>query len=172
MNMLSTERLLLVPTSLPMLNAIVSEDWPTLSILLGGVSFADNWFHFPEAFVWLRDYALEFPIDLRWWNYLVLHQKDHCIIGTCGYKGAPGPDGSVEIGYEIAEPYQNQKLGTEAAQALCTYAFTFEMVQSVCANTLAEENPSVKLLRTLNFQFVQETTDIEVGKIWEWVKTR
>ncbi|MFZ4475264.1 MAG: GNAT family N-acetyltransferase, partial [Saprospiraceae bacterium] len=135
-------------------------------------SFADNWFHFPEAFVWLRDYALEFPIDLRWWNYLVLHQKDHCIIGTCGYKGAPGPDGSVEIGYEIAEPYQNQKLGTEAAQALCTYAFTFEMVQSVCANTLAEENPSVKLLRTLNFQFVQETTDVEVGKIWEWVKMR
>lgn len=170
--MLTTDRLFLVPATFPMLDAIVSENWPTLSTLLGGVDFAENWFHFPEAFIWLRDYAYDHPIDLGWWNYLIIHQKDIRLIGTCGFKGAPGPDGSVEIGYEIAAPYQNQKLATEAAQALCNYAFSFETVRSVCAHTLAAENPSVKLLRKLEFQFIQEMIDIEDGKIWEWVKTR
>ena len=72
--MLQTERLFLVPTTLPMLEAIVDEDWATLSSLLGGVDFADKWTHFPEALIWMRDYARESPTDMNWWNYLIIHR--------------------------------------------------------------------------------------------------
>lgn len=170
--MLQTERLFLIPTSLPMLEAIASDDWPTLSALLGGVDFAHRWTHFPEALLWMRDYAREHETDMSWWNYLVIHRHDVRLIGTCGYKGAPGPDGMVEIGYEIAESYQGRGFATEAAQQLTTRAFTFDAVHSVFAHTLAEENASCRVLRKLGFQFAGEHIDIEDGKIWEWRKER
>jgi RimJ/RimL family protein N-acetyltransferase len=170
--MLQTDRLFLVPTTVLMLDAIVDGNWAVLSALLGGVDFADQWFHFPEAFAWMRDYAAEHPVDMGWWNYLIVHQTDARVIGTCGYKGAPGPDGLVEIGYEVAEAYRGRGIATEAAIALCDRAFTFETVEAVCAQTLAEENASVRLLKRLGFAFTGETIDIEDGLIWEWKKMR
>jgi RimJ/RimL family protein N-acetyltransferase len=171
--MIQTERLFLVPTSLPMLEALVEEDWATLSGLLGGADFAENWLHFPEAFAWMRDYRRENPAeDERWWNYLVVHRADVRVVGTCGYKGSPSLAGEVEIGYEIAESYQNHGLATEAAAALVANAFDDESVKCVMAHTLAEENASVSLLRRLGFDFVQEQIDIEDGKIWEWRLSR
>jgi RimJ/RimL family protein N-acetyltransferase len=155
-----------------MLNAIVDDDWPALSTLLGGVDFAGQWFHFPEAFVWMRDYATDHPVDLGWWNYLIIHRADVRVIGTCGYKGAPGPDGVVEIGYEVAEAYRMQGVATEAARALCDHAFSFDFVQTIYAQTLAGENASVRLLRRLGFDYVGEMIDIEDGLLWEWEKKR
>jgi len=170
--MLQTERLFLIPTTLPMLEAIVEEDWPTLSALLGGVDLADQWTHFPEALYWMRDYAREHDTDMGWWNYLIVHRHDVRLIGTCGFKGAPGPDGTVEVGYEIAASYQRRGLGGESAQKLVEYAFTFESVRAVTANTLAEENASCAILRKLGFQFMGEQIDIEDGRVWEWRKER
>lgn len=170
--MLETERLFLIPTSLPMLEAIVAEDWPTLSALLGGVDLADRWTHFPEALIWMRDFAREHETDMGWWNYLIVHRHDARLIGTCGFKGAPGPDGSVEIGYEIADSYQERGFATEAARRLLDHALGFEAVRVVTAHTLAEENASCAVLRKLGFGFIAEHIDIEDGKIWEWRRGR
>ncbi len=166
--MIHTERLFLLPTSLPMLEAIVAEDWPALSTLLGGVDLAENWTHFPEALIWMRDFAREHATDMSWWNYLIIHRHDARLIGTCGYKGAPGPDGTVEIGYEIADGYQGRGFASEAARALLDNAFEFEAVAAVTAHTLAEENASCGVLRKLGFRFIGEHVDIEDGRIWEW----
>ncbi len=166
--MLQTERLFLVTATLPMLEAIGSEDWPALSSLLGGVDFAENWAHFPEALIWMRDFIREHPEDLGWWCYLIVHRHDVRLIGTCGFKGAPSLDGCVEIGYEIADAYQGRGFATESAIALMDFAFRHDGVKAVTANTLAEENPSVSILRKLGFQFVNEHIDIEDGLLWEW----
>lgn len=166
--MLQTERLFIVPTTLPMLEAIVSEDWSALSSLLGGVDLAENWTHFPEALVWMRDYAREHPADMNWWNYLIVHRHDVRLIGTCGFKGAPAPDGAVEIGYEIADSYQGRGFASECARTLMEFAFSHESVKVITAHTLAEENASCGVLRKLGFQFSGEHVDIEDGRIWEW----
>lgn len=170
--MLQTNRLFLIPTTLPMLEAIVDGDWPTLSSLLGGIDLAEHWTHFPEALIWMRDFAREHDTDMSWWNYLIIHRTDARLIGTCGYKGAPGPDGAVELGYEIAESYQGRGLATEAARQLVEHAFAFDSVRAVTANTLAEENASCAILRKLGFQFIGEHVDIEDGNLWEWRKER
>jgi [ribosomal protein S5]-alanine N-acetyltransferase len=168
--MLETERLYLLVTDLPKLEAIVSEDWASLSALLGGVSVADHWNHFPEAMIWMRDYLRENELELGWWNYLIVHRQDGRLIGNCGYKGAPSFTGEVEIGYEIAESYQGQGLATEAARALVEHAFKHEAVKLVTANTLAEKNASNHLLQKLGFRFVGEEVDMEEGLIWCWQK--
>jgi [ribosomal protein S5]-alanine N-acetyltransferase len=170
--MLETDRLFLVQAQVPMLDAIVREDWPELSRLLGGVDIADNWYHFPEAFAWMHDYLSESPEEGMWWTYLIVHKQDVRLIGTCGFKGAPSIDGEVEIGYEIADAYQNKGLATETAQALSLFAFNQESVKKVVAETLAEENASVRVLRKLGFQFVCAKIDIEDGEIWEWARDR
>ncbi|HRI59721.1 MAG TPA: GNAT family N-acetyltransferase, partial [Saprospiraceae bacterium] len=138
--MLQTDRLFLIPTTLPMLEAIVEKDWPALSSLLGGVDLADGWTHFPEALIWMRDFAREHSVDMSWWNYLIIHRHDVRLIGTCGYKGEPGPDGTVEIGYELAGAYQGRGLAVESARKLTEHAFGFSAVRAVIAHTLAEEN--------------------------------
>lgn len=166
--MIQTERLFLLQADLPKLDAIVKGEWAVLSRLLGGVDIAEKWMHFPEAMVWMRDYLEEHTIDLRWWNYLIIHRQDVRLIGTCGYKGAPGIEGEVEIGYEIAESYQGKGLGTETARALVDFAFTEPEVQQVIAHTLAEENPSSHLLKKMGFEFTGEIVDVEDGLIWGW----
>lgn len=170
--MIETERLYLVPADLPKLEALVAEDWPTLSALLGGVDFAEHWLHFPEAMVWMRDYLREYEMDIHWWNYFIIHRADVRLIGTCGYKGSPSLDGAVEIGYEIANSYQGKGLATETARALVDNAFRFHEVRCVLANTLAETNASNHLLQKLGFAFTGEEMDIEDGLIWGWKKER
>lgn len=165
---INTERLFLVASTLPILDAVVSEDWPALSALLGGVDIADRWMHFPEAMAWMRDYLQEHPEECDWWNYLIIHRKDVRLVGACGYKGPPTPEGIVEIGYEIADAYQGQGLATETARALVAHALKQESVQLIIAHTLAEENASVAVLRKLGFRFVEEVYDLDDGRIWKW----
>ncbi|TNE69208.1 MAG: N-acetyltransferase [Bacteroidetes bacterium] len=163
-----TTRLCLTAATLPMLEAVVSEDWPVLSTILGGVDLAKNWMHFPEALAWMHGYLKESPDEVGWWSAFVLHQADHRLIGTCGFKGAPTPEGTVEIGYEIAPSYQGSGLATEVAAALIDHAFRQEAVQAVIAHTLAQENASVAVLRKLGFQLADEMYDPEDGHIWQW----
>ncbi len=170
--MIETQRLFLVPSTAEMMHAAVEEDWPTLSRLLGGVDFADQWSHFPEAMLWMRDRLQDEPEESIWWNYLIVLRSEARLIGTCGYKGPPEPDGSVEIGYEIADAYQSRGFATEAARALLEWALQQPGVACVKACTLAEENPSVMLLRRLGFLFTEEKIDLEDGKIWEWKYVR
>lgn len=166
--MLTTDRLFLIPSTLPLLDAVVDQDWPALAAGLGGVDFAENWNHFPEAQAWMRHYLHEHPDEITWWNYLIVHRADVRLIGTCGYKGMPTPEGLVEIGYEIADNYQGQGLATETARTLVDEAFRHEGVLSIIAHTLALENASVRVLRKLGFSFVHEIFDLEDGKIWQW----
>lgn len=166
--MLETPRLFLVPSNAAMLEVTVAEDWPALSALLGGVTFAEHWLHFPDAMLWLRDYLREFEADAEWWNYFIIRKNDQMLIGTCGFKGPPAVLPEVEIGYEIADDCQNQGFATEAAGALTQLALAHEAVESVLAHTLAEENASVAVLRKLGFVFEGELEDIEEGKVWLW----
>lgn len=170
--MLTTKRLFLMPATQKMLDAAVAQNWDELSSLLGGVYFADNWTHFPEALVWMRDYMLEHPDELGWWTYFMIQGLDARVAGTCGFKGKPTPEGSIEIGYEVAERYQNQGIATEAAEALVKKAFSHPEVTSVIAHTLPEENASVQVLRHLSFELDGTATDDEAGPVWRWRKMR
>ncbi|MFM7154809.1 MAG: GNAT family N-acetyltransferase [Bacteroidota bacterium] len=170
--MIQTPRLLLVPANLPLLEAASDGNLPELSALLGGVQIEPDWTSFPDAIVWMRDFMREFAADINWWNYMTIHRTDKKLIGACGFKGEPDPEGMVELGYEIASAYRGRGLATEAAQGLLNYAFSFNSVEKVTATTLAEENASTRLLRRLHFTFTGEETDLEDGKIWTWCKNR
>jgi len=72
-----------------------------------------------------------------WYTYFLLVRKsDRRAMGVCGFKGAPTPYGSVELGYAIHEDFRNQGYMTEAVRALVEWAFQHEQCQRVTAETL------------------------------------
>jgi RimJ/RimL family protein N-acetyltransferase len=91
-------------------------------------------------------------------------------IGTCGFTGPPGADGSVEIAYGVNSEHTGKGYATEAAQALVTYAFAQSQVRLVCAHTSPEVNASGRILTKCGFERIGEVIHPEDGLIWRWEK--
>lgn len=74
------------------------------------------------------------------------------VVGECGQKGAPGPDGVAEIGYSLAPAYRGRGLGTEAVQALVGWVAAQPGCRQVVAEVAADNLPSRRLLARLGFR--------------------
>lgn len=134
-----------------------------------GMTIADNWNEFGSAiFQFTIDKLSESEEESGWWIYFPIHRKDNRLIGGCGYKGKPTPEGTVEIGYEIAPAYRNRGYATELVKGLIENAFNDSRVKSVIAHTLANENPSTKVLVKCRFKYAGEMEDPDDGKVWKW----
>ena len=106
---------------------------------------------------WIRGFAL-------------VDRITNAVIGTCGFKGPPASDGTVEIAYGVEPDHQGRGYATEAAGALVAYAFNSGQVRVVRAHTLAEANASARVLSKCGFQCVGEVVDPEDGPVWRWEK--
>lgn len=83
-------------------------------------------------------------------NWAIYH-KDGTLIGGIGFKGAPGKDGKVEIGYGIDEPYRRHGYGSEAVAALTQWALLQWGVKTVWAQTEPDNAASQALLLKCGF---------------------
>lgn len=105
-------------------------------------------------------------------GFALVHVATESVVGQCGFKGPPGPDGAVEIAYGVAPEHQSHGYATEAAAALVDYAFDHEEVRLVCAHTLPEPNASTRVLTKCGFQRVGEVIDPDDGLVWRWERNR
>jgi RimJ/RimL family protein N-acetyltransferase len=101
-------------------------------------------------------------------GFAVVHRATDAVIGTCGFKGPPGADGTVEIAYGVAPDQQGNGYATEAAEALVAYAFRGNGVRVVRAHTFAAVNASTRVLTKCGFQAVGEVIDPDDGLVWRW----
>lgn len=101
-------------------------------------------------------------------GFAIVHRDSGAVVGSCGFKGPPGPDASVEIAYGVDPAYRGRGYATEAAQALVEYAFRSGRVGLVRAHTLPQENASTSVLRKCRFDWVGEVVDPEDGLVWRW----
>jgi len=104
-------------------------------------------------------------------GFLLVHRTSESVIGRCGFKGPPGPDGVVEIAYGVAPEHQGKGYATEAAEALVAYAFSSGLVRVVRAHTLPEPNASTRVLTKSGFRRVGEVVDPEDGLVWRWERS-
>jgi RimJ/RimL family protein N-acetyltransferase len=63
-------------------------------------------------------------VDLWTLGFTMMDRISGAVVGTCGFKGPPGADGTVEIAYGVAPDQQGKGYATEAAEALVAYAFS------------------------------------------------
>ncbi|MBA2340634.1 MAG: GNAT family N-acetyltransferase [Pyrinomonadaceae bacterium] len=169
--MIETANLRLVPCELKHFEAILNDQKQLEQML--GVTVFNNWFDFPgvagiEAIQFGYEYLKAHPDAFGWWAYLLIHIKDQVLIGQCGFKGKVDEAGMVEIGYAIVPAYRCRGLATEAAQGLIDYAFSHPHVEMVDAHTLAEVNPSTRVLEKVGMKNIGSLHDPDDGEIWHW----
>jgi RimJ/RimL family protein N-acetyltransferase len=100
-----------------------------------------------------------------WICYYV--QLDGNLVAAAAFKGKP-IDNKVEIAYGTFPAYQQQGIGTRVADTLVKLALKNAPSVRVIAQTLKEENYSVKILRKNNFQLIGTAIDEDEGEVWEW----
>jgi RimJ/RimL family protein N-acetyltransferase len=105
-------------------------------------------------------------------GFAVVQRANASVIGNCGYKGPPDPDGVVEISYGINPDHRGKGYATEAAEGLVTYAFRDSRVHVVRAHTFEKANASTRVLTKCGFRFIGEVIDPEDGLVWRWDKHR
>ena len=96
-------------------------------------------------------------------------ELDGAPVGTCAFKAAPDPAGTVEIAYMTFPAFEGRGLATEMAGALVRIAADGGALMAI-AHTLPEENASNAALRRNGFAFVGEAIDPEDGLVWRWEK--
>lgn len=98
-----------------------------------------------------------------WWMWYFIRRGDGAeqdtLVGIGGYKGQPGADGTVEIGYSIVAQFQRQGYASEAATGLVRYAFGDARVRRVIAETLPDGLASMAVLRRCGFEPVSDGAD-------------
>ncbi len=159
-----TERLELIPGTVELLSAEL-EGLNSFRQKLGvGVppTWPPNLYDRP-AIEFMANYLKENP-DAHGWGpwYLVLRNqegKPETLVGTCGYKGKPLPDGTVEIGYSVLAEYQGKGFASEAARALVDRAFSYPKVTRVIAETYPELLPSVRVLEKNGFILIGDGSE-------------
>lgn len=160
-------RLRIIPCDEKIIAAILDSDEAISQYL--NIKVAPKWSTFgPDVFKFTLQKIKDKEDQLGWLSYLPILKKTNTLIGSCGYKGKPDENGVVEIGYEVAERFQNNGLATEIAESLAAYAFKQNGVRKVLAHTLPEMNASVAVLQKNGFIKTAEIEDEEDGNIWRW----
>lgn len=130
-----------------------------------GHPVAPGWATFAEALPMAREAVAAKPGD-RWGPRFFVTEDPLELVGWGGFKGAPR-DGTIELGYEIAEPRRERGLATAAARAMVAEAFADPAVTEVIAHTLPERNASNRVLEKLGFRFAEETKEGEQA-VWRF----
>ena len=134
------------------------------------VTFAEEWNAFGKfVFEWSLDQQLKYPDKKHWLSYFIYVENANCIIGTCGFKGPPSEEGTVEIGYEISPAYRRKGYAAEAAHALCKFASKHKEINSVIAHTLADDSRSPGVLQKYGFVYSESLLDPEDGEVKRWI---
>jgi ribosomal-protein-alanine N-acetyltransferase len=89
------------------------------------------------------------------------------VVGSCGYKGPPDPEGTVEIAYGIHPDQQGRGYAKESAAALVEFAFGAG-ARVVRAHTRPHNNASARVLVACGFEQIGEIVDPEDGLVWRW----
>ncbi|MDH3787913.1 MAG: GNAT family N-acetyltransferase [Xanthomonadales bacterium] len=90
------------------------------------------------------------------WSVWYLLSKKHdppTVLGICGFKGMPGPEGSVEIAYSVLQQFRVQGYATEAVARLIAWAFSHQNVVAVTAETMPHLKQSIRVMEKNGLSF-------------------
>lgn len=159
---IATERLLLVPMTMPFLQAGINDDLATASALLGA-TVPQMWLA-AQPFMALRLPQLRRdPTLLPWLLRAIVLRQEQIMIGHIGCHDRPGaaylqpyaPNG-VEFGYTIFAPYRRQGYAREALAGLMAWAQAEQGITQFVLSISPQNEPSRRIAQ--HFGFVQQGT--------------
>jgi RimJ/RimL family protein N-acetyltransferase len=100
------------------------------------------------------------------YSYLVARENE--IVGLCGYKHSPRPDGNVEIGFGIAPARRKCGYATRAVGLLLEKAREDRSVETILAETHVDNHASQSVLRPNGFTVTGRRHDDAEGEMIIW----
>jgi [ribosomal protein S5]-alanine N-acetyltransferase len=159
----------LLVADLPTMDAAVASDEALARAI--GCDVAEGWAVFTEALSPTRDELAENPDGARWGTRLFVLEEPRTLVGWGGFKGPPA-DGVVELGYSVAPAFRGRGIASEAVRQMLDDAFSEDAVEAVVAHTLAQDNPSTRVLERTGFERAAELEDPDAGAVWRWRRDR
>ena len=87
-----------------------------------------------------------------WGVYLVVDEAKEILVGTVCLMDYEEQEYIAEIGYEIMREYSGQGIMIKAVEEVIDFAFKGMNLNGVCAETHINNEPSIRLLKKLNFK--------------------
>lgn len=115
--------------------------------------------------------AARLPSPPPWGGYLTVDATTRDVVGVCGFKGGPSPNGVVEIACATFPELEGKGYATAMGRALVDIAAGQEGITAVVAHTLPQRNASTTVLERLGLAFAGEVEDPEDGRVWRWIVT-
>ena len=105
--------------------------------------------------------VLENKKDYLWFtSWEIVLKKENRIIGGLCFKGCPDEKGRVEIGYGMQDEYRCKGYATEAVKELINWAFSFNNITEIIAETEKDNLPSHRVLEKIGMQKCEENEKI------------
>lgn len=129
-----TPRLVLIPASIAVIQAVLDEQYE-LAGALEGVTVPRDWPGNADALAALPIHLAAMRRDLEqlpWRFRLIVRLRDRLVIGSIDLKGTPR-EGVVEIGWGLIESARRSGYAREAAKAVVDWLATRREVQRITA---------------------------------------
>lgn len=174
MTTLYTPRLVLVPMTLPMVEAVMCGDRARAEAV-AEARLPEAW---PGAALVERAFtasleAIRVDPEKRLWGDRLLVARepesspgDRRVLGSVVFHGRPDEDGIAEIGYGVEESSQGQGLATEATRACVDWALGEPGVRAVRATTLPWHRASLRVIEKLGMRLVETRAHELLGELY------
>lgn len=93
------------------------------------------------------------------WEGIIIHKRDHTIMGDMGFKGGPNEEGIIDLGYSIVPSYQGNGYATEMGIAMVKWGLRQPHVKKVIATCKPDNFKSIRVLEKIGFQITNKTED-------------
>jgi RimJ/RimL family protein N-acetyltransferase len=167
---LETSRLIMVPITLPVVEAIFAgrredaenlisaelpEEWPGRALV-------------ERAFCADIEAIRRDPVNRLWGDRVMIRRNDRKVVGSVVFHGGPDGDGIVEVGYGVEQAVQRQGYATEGTRAAVEWALGEPGVRLVRAVTPSWHVASRRVLERCEMSLVGARDHDMLGELMEY----
>lgn len=170
---LVTERLRLVPITLPAIEAVLDRDAARAEAIVGA-RFPPGWPDDPlldVGFPYSRDAIRADPEVRLWGDSLVLLRDEPRVVGSVVFHGRPA-DGVAEVGYAIEQRSRGVGLASEATRMCVEWALAQAGIAAVQATTFPWHVASLGVIRNAGMRQVATRDHDTLGELLVFERRR
>lgn len=160
--MIETERLLLVPFTVDVLDSLIESDESFMCKYgyknEGGPYLKPSPEYLAKMKQRLIDFPEEYPLAV---DYMIIIKDNKTVIGTVYYKYLPNDEGVSEVGYGMNSNYEGNGYMSEALQAILGFGKN-NGVKTVVAETTYQNLKSQNVLKRCGFSVIS----VQEDRLW------
>jgi len=164
-----TARLILHPMTLPLIEALLAGDVTRARRLAPYPVDAATFTGDDHVLQLRRDQLIAAPYSQPWLLRAAVARRTGFVVGRVGFHAPPDRDGTVEIGYAVAEAERGRGYATEMVEALV--AWGRQRGARRCRASVRPDNaPSLAIVTKFGFRRTGEQIDDLDGLEWVFTK--